>query len=148
MLPGEAVDRRLLAERLQEPVGIAPRDLGRVEAAQTLLQLQRAEERGRHRHLLVEDEPDQERERLLRDQPVGLVVPGEVQCVGHDSILPLRGMSLDMADPIEKTEDLVTEAEQGRSERTPWLVLGGVQIAVAALVAVVLAIAFTVYLVA
>jgi hypothetical protein len=57
-------------------------------------------------------------------------------------------MPLDMADPIEKTEDLVAEAEQGRSERTPWLVLGGVQIAVAALVAVVLAIAFTVYLVA
>ena len=57
-------------------------------------------------------------------------------------------MPLDMADPIEKTEDLVAEAEQGRSERTPWLVLGGVQIAVAALVAVVLAIAFTVYLLA
>jgi len=53
-----------------------------------------------------------------------------------------------MADPIEKTEDLVAEAEQGRSERTPWLVLGGVQIAVIALVAVVLAIAFTVYLAA
>ena len=53
-----------------------------------------------------------------------------------------------MADPIEKTEDLAAEAERGRSERTPWLVLGGVQIAVLALVAVVLAIAFTVYLVA
>ena len=71
-----------------------------------------------------------------------------MQCLGHDSILPLPGMPLDMADPIEKTEDLVAEAEQGRSERTPWLVLGGVQIAVAALVAVVLAIAFTVYLAA
>ena len=57
-------------------------------------------------------------------------------------------MPLDMADPIEKTEDLAAEAERGRSERTPWLVLGGVQIAVLALVAVVLAIAFTVYLVA
>jgi hypothetical protein len=57
-------------------------------------------------------------------------------------------MTLDMADPIEKTEDLVAEAERGRSERTPWLVLGGVQIAVLALVAVVLAIAFTVYLAA
>jgi hypothetical protein len=53
-----------------------------------------------------------------------------------------------MADPIEKTEDLFGEAERGRSERTPWLVLGGVQIAVLTLVAVVLAIAFTVYLVA
>jgi hypothetical protein len=53
-----------------------------------------------------------------------------------------------MADPIQKTDDLVSEAEQGRSERTPWLVLGGVHIAVAALVAVVLAIAFTAYLLA
>ena len=53
-----------------------------------------------------------------------------------------------MADPIEKTEELAGEAERGQSERTPWLVLGGVHIAVAALVGVVLAIAFTVYLLA
>jgi hypothetical protein len=53
-----------------------------------------------------------------------------------------------MADPIEKPDDLVAEAERGRSERTPWLVLGGVQIAVAALVALVLVIAFTAYLLA
>lgn len=53
-----------------------------------------------------------------------------------------------MADPIEKAEDVVGEAERGQSERTPWLALSGVQIAVAALVAIVLAIAFTVYLVA
>ena len=48
----------------------------------------------------------------------------------------------------EKTGELVEEAERGTSERTPWLVLGGVHLAVAALVAVVLAIAFTVYLLA
>jgi hypothetical protein len=53
-----------------------------------------------------------------------------------------------MADPIQKTEDLVEEADRGRSERTPWLVLGGVHVLVGALVAVVLAIAFTVYLIA
>ena len=53
-----------------------------------------------------------------------------------------------MADPVEKTEDLVVEAERGQSERTPWLVLGGVHVAVAALVGVVLAIAFIVYLLA
>jgi len=53
-----------------------------------------------------------------------------------------------MPDPIEKTEDLAAEAERGRSERTPWLVLGGVQIAVAAVVVVVLAIVFSVYLLA
>ena len=53
-----------------------------------------------------------------------------------------------MADPIQRTEDLLAEADRGQSERTPWLALGGVHIAVAALVAVVLAIAFTVYLLA
>ena len=53
-----------------------------------------------------------------------------------------------MADPIEKAEDVVAETERGQSERTPWLALSGVQIAVAALVAIVLAIAFTAYLVA
>ena len=53
-----------------------------------------------------------------------------------------------MADPIEKTEELVREADRGRSERTPWLALGGVHVAVGALVAVVLAIAFVAYLIA
>ena len=53
-----------------------------------------------------------------------------------------------MPDPIEKTEELVGEAERGQSERTPWLVLSGVHLAVGALVLVVLAIVFTVYLLA
>jgi glutamate/tyrosine decarboxylase-like PLP-dependent enzyme len=53
-----------------------------------------------------------------------------------------------MTDPIEKVEDVVAEAERGRSERTPWLVLGGVHVVVAAAVGIVLAIVFTVYLLA
>ena len=53
-----------------------------------------------------------------------------------------------MADPIDKTEELVDEVNRGRSERTPWLALGGVHLAVGALVAVVLAIAFVAYLIA
>jgi hypothetical protein len=53
-----------------------------------------------------------------------------------------------MADPKGKTDELAEEAERGQSERTPWLALGGVHLAVAALVAVVLAIAFSVYLLA
>ena len=53
-----------------------------------------------------------------------------------------------MADPVEKTEEIVDEVERGRSERTPWLVLGGVQIVVGLLVAAVLAIAFLAYLLA
>lgn len=53
-----------------------------------------------------------------------------------------------MADPIDEAEDLAAEAERGRSERTPWLVLGGVHLAVAALVAIVLAVVVAVYLLA
>ena len=53
-----------------------------------------------------------------------------------------------MTDAKEKTEKLLAEAEHGRSERTPWLVLGGMQIVVLVIVAVVLAIVFTVYLLA
>jgi len=53
-----------------------------------------------------------------------------------------------MAEPIQKTEDLAGEAERGRSERTPWLVWGGMHIVVGAVVAIVLAIAFTAYLIA
>lgn len=53
-----------------------------------------------------------------------------------------------MPDPSEKSEELVDEAERGRSERTPWLVLSGVHLVVGALVAVVLAIVFVAYLIA
>ncbi len=53
-----------------------------------------------------------------------------------------------MTDPVEKVEDLAGEAERGKSERTPWLVLGGVHMIVVGLVGVVLAIVFTVYLLA
>jgi hypothetical protein len=48
----------------------------------------------------------------------------------------------------ESPKDLVDEAQRGRSERTPWLALTGVTIAVAALVCVILAVALIVYFVA
>jgi hypothetical protein len=53
-----------------------------------------------------------------------------------------------MADPVDKVEELAVEADRGRSERTPWLVWGGMHVIVGALVAVVLLIAFTAYLLA
>ena len=57
-----------------------------------------------------------------------------------------------MEHPVEKVEekvaDLAIEAERGESARTPWLVLGGVHVVVLAFVAIVLAIVFTVYLLA
>ncbi|MDQ3161849.1 MAG: hypothetical protein M3Q92_03300 [Actinomycetota bacterium] len=53
-----------------------------------------------------------------------------------------------MADPLEKTGELVDEAQRGRSARTPLLVWSGLHIVVGALVAVVLGIAFLAYLIA
>jgi hypothetical protein len=51
-------------------------------------------------------------------------------------------------DPVETTKRVVREAERGRSERTPWIALSGVTIAVGLLVAAILAIAFAVYFLA
>ena len=45
----------------------------------------------------------------------------------------------------EHTDQVAKEAARGRSERTPWLALGSVQLTIAALVAVVLGIVFLVY---
>ncbi len=55
-----------------------------------------------------------------------------------------------MSEPLHKAEakveDLAHEAAEGNSARTPWLILGGMQVAVIVIVAVMLAIVFTVYL--
>jgi hypothetical protein len=48
----------------------------------------------------------------------------------------------------EKVEELAAEAERGQSARTPWIVLGGVHIVVLTVVALVLGLVFTVYLIA
>ena len=57
-----------------------------------------------------------------------------------------------MSEPVhkaeEKVEELAHEAAEGKSARTPWLILGGMQLAVLVVVAVILAIVFTVYLLA
>jgi hypothetical protein len=56
-----------------------------------------------------------------------------------------------MSEPLhnaeEKVGDLAHEAAEGKTARTPWLILGGVQLAVIAILAIVLGIVFTVYLV-
>jgi hypothetical protein len=48
----------------------------------------------------------------------------------------------------ESPQDLVEEAQRGRSERTPWIALTGVTLVVAVLVAVIVAAALIVYFVA
>ena len=57
-------------------------------------------------------------------------------------------MSEQLHKAEDKVEELVHEAAEGRTARTPWLILGGMQLAVLVIVAVVLAIVFTVYVLA
>src|SRR5436309_10638695 len=90
------MDRRLLAEGGLEPGRVGGGDLAGIERPQPLLQLQRPTERRLHRNLLVEGKAHHERERVLRDQRVGVVVAGEVElvrpCGGrHAERLLLRG---------------------------------------------------------
>jgi hypothetical protein len=86
------VQRRLAAECLVELTGIHPRDVGGVERADSPLQLERAREGLLHGDLLIELEADEKRERFLRQERVGVVVSGEIQCPGtsrrHGPILP------------------------------------------------------------
>ena len=55
---------------------------GGVQMTQSVAELQRAAEGLLDRDLLVEREPDEQRERLLDQQSVRLVVAGEGQSVG------------------------------------------------------------------
>jgi hypothetical protein len=47
----------------------------------------------------------------------------------------------------ESPKDLVEEAQRGRSERTPWLAIGGVSMVVGAFAALVIAVALILYFV-
>jgi len=58
------------------------------------------------------------------------------------------GTTVSVDDPTEKPKELAAEAERGRSARTPWLAISGVTLVVGVLVAIVLGIAFAVYLIA
>ena len=78
-VPGEAVHGRPLAEGRVEHSRIHGRDARRVEVAEPLLQLERSREGGLHRHLLVEREADQQRQRVSRQQRVRLWIAGEVE---------------------------------------------------------------------
>ena len=58
---------------------------------------------------------------------------------------PVQKVEEKVEELEHKVEELAVEAERGESERTPWIVLGGLQIVLLAVIAVVLAIAFTAY---
>src|SRR5262249_18420144 len=57
-------------------------------------QLERRRERPRHRHLLVEREPYEQRERLAHEQPIGLLVAGEAEPVVSHAYFAFRGKVL------------------------------------------------------
>lgn len=49
--------------------------------------------------------------------------------------------------PVDTAKDLGAEAQAGRSERTPWIVLGGVTMTIGVVVAVVAALILILYFV-
>ena len=79
---GEAVDGGRRPEHALELGWVRPGDAGRVQVTQPAAKLQRPAECLLDRDLLVEGEPDEERERLLDQEAVGLVVAGEGKSVG------------------------------------------------------------------
>ena len=72
----------------------------------------------------------------------------EAGCSGYEGrVADTNGKPL-VESAVEKPKELAREAERGRSERTPWIALTGVTMAVGAVVAVVLAAALLVYFLA
>ena len=67
-----------------------------------------------------------------------------MQGLGHVPDPTWEGRSVSWPK-IEKPDEVAREAARGRSERTPCLALGGVQLTIAVAVAVVLAIALVAY---
>lgn len=71
-----------LAEGAIELPGVHAGDRRRVEGADAALKLEWAREGLLDGHLLIEDEADEERERLFGEEGVGLVVAGEMEAGG------------------------------------------------------------------
>ena len=91
-----------LAERLLEPGGVGRRDRRGVERPEPLPQLERAGERGLHRDLLVEREPDQQGKRVARDERVASGSPVKWSSSGaiESIVRKLKCGSLSAADPF------------------------------------------------
>ncbi len=73
------MQRRLLAEGLLELVEVELGDRRGVERLDPLGEAQRSLEGQLDRDLLIEEHADQQRERLVGEQPVGRLVAGDVQ---------------------------------------------------------------------
>ena len=90
------MQRGLVPEHRLELGGVHRRDRAGIELVhpEPLLQQERRAERPLHRDLLVQQHPDQDRERLPREELIGRRAGGEVQRGGsgsHDSkVTPLH----------------------------------------------------------
>lgn len=51
-----------------------------------------------------------------------------------------------VAHPVDTAKDLGAEAAEGRSERTPWIILGGLTATIAVVVGIVVAVVIVLYL--
>ena len=76
-VPGEAVQRRRRPEHGRQGLGVHRGDLRGIEMADPPLELGGATERLLDRDLLVEREPDEQRQGLGDEQAVGIGVAGE-----------------------------------------------------------------------
>jgi hypothetical protein len=66
-------------------------------------------------------------------------------CVANQPAGYATGMADPLKEPKQAVQDVVAEADRGRSERTPFLALSGVTLLVGAAAAIVILIAFLVY---
>jgi hypothetical protein len=64
-----------------------------------------------------------------------------------DPVEKAKDVATGAAHPVETSKGLAAEADRGRSARTPAIALTGVSIAVGVIVAVILAVAITLYFV-
>ena len=84
MLPGKRCSAGGVRNTVASASGSIAGDRRRVERADPALELERTGERLLDGHLLVEREPDQQRERIGGDEGVGVRVAGEREVVGRD----------------------------------------------------------------
>ena len=82
IVPGYRCSAGFSRKMRSSSAGSAPAISRGVERAEPALELERAGEGLLDGHLLVEDEADQERDRLLGEERVGLVVAREVEAIG------------------------------------------------------------------
>src|SRR5688500_13149492 len=104
----EAVDRRRTLGRSLERTLVNAGVVRRVDAAESIEQHLRSGERLLHGNLLVEREADEQRHRVGGEQPIGVVVSGEVEVVDA-----LDGHAIDRTPPLHAPRSKANGYEKG-----------------------------------